>query len=49
MLMSNGSASSVTEHSPEREPGEDRPPRRVGQGGERGAQLIGSMCIEPMS
>ena len=41
MLMSKGSASSVTERSPDSEAGQDGPARRVGQGGKRGAQLIG--------
>ena len=39
--MSKGSASSVTEHSPDGKPGENGAPRRVGEGGERGAELVG--------
>ena len=41
MLMSKGSASSVTEHSPGGQTGEDGPAGRVGEGGEGGAQLVG--------
>jgi len=40
-LIAKGSASSVTDASPEGEPGQDRPPRRIRERGERRVEAVG--------
>ena len=43
--MSNGADRSLTDASPCGEAGQDRPPGRVGEGGERRAERVGLLHV----